>query len=41
MKNTVIISALSLILTSGLVAQTLIDELVGVATYGGHVGDVN
>jgi hypothetical protein len=41
MKNTVIISALSLMLASGLVAQTNLYTLEGAATYGGHMGDIN
>ena len=41
MKKTVIISALTLLVSSGLVAQTNLFTLEGKATYGGHVGDVN
>ena len=41
MKKTVIISALTLLVSSGLVAQTNLFTLEGKATYGGHVGEVN
>ena len=41
MKKTVIISALTLLVSSGLVAQTNLYTLEGKATYGGHIGDVN